>query len=328
MADRELSIGKIRGLQQLSTPSGAIALLALDHRNNLRNLLKPDAPGSVTDEELIQVKIEIVRELGQYGSGVLLDPKYGAAQCIAAGVLPGNKGLVTALEETGYTGEPTRRHSRLLQGWSVEKAKSIGSVAIKLLVYYHPDSPVAPEIEQLVSQVAEDCKKNDIALFLEPLSYSLDAYARKLTSSERHEVVLESARRLTPLGVDVLEAEFPLDMSMVQEDGEMLKACAELTDASSVPWILISGMARYFDYMRQVNAACRSGASGVAVGRAIWQEALPLAGEKRRDYLQTVTRPRLERLVALCDAIARPWTEVYKAPSPGVDWYQEYMKSL
>lgn len=324
MPDETRSIGKIHGLQQVSTPSGVIALLALDHRNNLRNLLKPDAPGSVTDAELIQVKVEVVRELGPYGSGVLLDPKYGAAQCISAGVLPGNKGLVTALEETGYTGEPTRRHSHLMEGWSVEKAKMIGSAAIKLLVYYHPESPVALEIEQLVQQVADDCKKNDIALFLEPLSYSLDPYARKLTSSERREVVMESAHRLTPLGVDILEAEFPLDISMSREDDKMAEACAALTKASAVPWLLISGMSRYYDYMHQVNIACSSGASGVAVGRAIWQEALPLSGEKRREYLQQVTRPRLEKLVSLCDAVARPWTEVYKIPAPGVDWYQNY----
>lgn len=325
MPDQLRSIGKIHGLQQLSTPTGAIALLALDHRNNLRNLLKPDAPGSVTDEELIQVKKEVVRELGSYSSGILLDPKYGAAQCIAAGVLPAGKGLVVALEETGYTGEPTRRHSHLLEGWSVEKAKMIGCVGIKLLVYYHPESPVSGEIEQMVQQVANECRKFDIALFLEPLSYSLDPYMRKLTSYERREVVLESARRLTPLGVDILEAEFPLDLLSVQDDTQMLEACAELTRASAVPWLLISGMARYYDFMRQVNAACRSGASGVAVGRAIWQEALPLMGEKRREYLQQVTRPRLERLVSLCDAMARPWSEVYGVQSPTTDWYNTYL---
>ena len=41
----------------------------------------------------------------------------------------------------------------------VEKAKRMGASAIKLLVYYHPDSPTAQEIEDFTSKVAEDCHK-------------------------------------------------------------------------------------------------------------------------------------------------------------------------
>ena len=60
----------------------------------------------------------------------------------------------------------------------------MGASAIKLLVYYHPDSPAAAEIEDFTSAVAEDCKKYDLALMLEPLSYSLDANKR-LSSDEK-----------------------------------------------------------------------------------------------------------------------------------------------
>ncbi len=88
MDKKILSVGKIRGLQSVSTAASAIALLAVDHRNNLRSLLSPDAPGSVSDADLIAIKKQVVSELGASGSGVLLDPVYGAAQCITAGVMP------------------------------------------------------------------------------------------------------------------------------------------------------------------------------------------------------------------------------------------------
>ena len=51
-------------------------------------------------------------------------------------------------------GDPHARESRLLPGWSVQKAKSIGADAVKLLVYYHPESPHARAIEELVETVA------------------------------------------------------------------------------------------------------------------------------------------------------------------------------
>ena len=324
MDKKSLSVGKLRGMQQVSTAAKSIALLAVDHRNNLRSLIRPDAPGSVEDRELVTLKQQVVSELGSCGSGVLLDPQYGAAQCIASGAMPVNRGLVVALEATGYTGEPTSRLSQRLEGWSVSKVRKMGADAVKLLVYYHPEAATAPEIEALVAEVASECQNEDLTLFLEALSYSTNPYSRKLTSAERHEVVIESVRRLSKLGADVFEAEFPVDPMVVNDEAEMLKACEELTEACAIPWILISSSAKYYDYMRQVNAACRSGASGMAVGRAIWQDIVPLDAVKRREYLQQVIRPRMERLTSLCNAIARPWTDFYMPEKLQVNWFQSY----
>ena len=324
MNKKVLSIGKLRGLQRLSTSTGAIALLAVDHRNNLRTLLQPDSPGTVPETELVEIKKQVVRELGPYGSGVQLDPVYGAAQCVAAGALPANRGLVVALEETGYTGGPSSRVSRRLPDWSVEKARRLGADAVKLLVYYHPRSSTAPAIEDLVSEVASECAAEDLPFFLEALSYSLDPYAPKLTSSERREVVAESVERLSPLGADIFLAEFPLVLSSADSEEDLVQACAAVNRVAAIPWVLVSSSIRYYDYLREVEAACRAGASGMAAGRAIWQEVVPLSAEKRREYLQQVTRPRMERLTALCSAMAKPWTEHYTAAEPSTDWYKTY----
>jgi len=35
----QISLGKLRGLQQCSTPRNVLAVLAMDHRNNLRHAL-------------------------------------------------------------------------------------------------------------------------------------------------------------------------------------------------------------------------------------------------------------------------------------------------
>ncbi|HXV99825.1 MAG TPA: tagatose 1,6-diphosphate aldolase [Anaerolineae bacterium] len=319
-----LSIGKLRSLQQCATPRGALAILALDHRNNLRHALRPDAPDTVRAAELTSFKQDVVGALAPAASAVLLDPEVGAAQCIAAGALPGSTGLAVAVEATGYTGDPGARVSRVSPGWSVAKTRRMGANAAKLLVYYHPDAPTAAEIETLVRQVAADCAAQDLPLMLEPLSYSPDPTHKKLSPEERRRVVLESARRLVVPGVDILKAEFPLDVSAEPDQEHWAEACAELTAASAAPWVLLSASVDYETYLRQVTVACQAGASGVAVGRAVWKEATSLTGEARTAFLRGPARERMSRITALCDALARPWTDIFGAPEVDATWYQNY----
>lgn len=314
---KPLTIGKLRGLQQISTRRGTVTALALDHRQNLRKA----NPAFVRDEELSAFKLEVVKELAGHATAVLLDPEVSAAQAIAADTLPGSSGLIVALESTGYTGEATAREAQIIPGWSVEKAKRMGTSALKLLVYYHPDGPNASGVEDFVSTVAEDCKRFDLVLMLEPLSYSLQENA-KLSSAEKRAVVVETARRMTPLGIDVLKAEFPLDIHDPDE-ASWFDACAEITAASQTPWILLSAAVDFDTFLRQLSAACRAGASGTAVGRAVWQEAVTLSGAERTRFLRTTARRRLARLNSLCHALARPYTDFYSAAAP-FDWYKTY----
>jgi tagatose 1,6-diphosphate aldolase len=134
--------------------------------------------------------------------------------------------------------------------------------------------------------------------------------------------VVETARRLTPLGVDALKAEFPLD---IQEKDETLwaQACADISVASITPWILLSVAVEYETFLRQVTVACNAGASGIAVGRAVWQEAVTLGSVERLKYLKTTGQRRLSRLTSLCHALAKPWTDFYTS-EPTFDWYKSY----
>lgn len=314
---KNLTIGKYFGLQHLSNQRGTITCLALDHRQNLRKA----NPLFEDEAELSQFKLDVTSALASKATAILLDPEVSAAQGIATHSIPNHIGLVVALESTGYGGEATARQPRVIPGWSVEKVKRMGAAALKLLVYYHPDSSNAREIEDFTQNVAEECKRHDLALMLEPLSYSLNE-SKKLSSSEKRQVVVETARRLTPLGVDILKAEFPLDAS---ETDELLwaQACAEVSAASPVPWILLSAAVDYETFLRQVTVACQAGASGIAVGRAVWKEAISMNHADRLTFLNQAGRRRLSRLTSLCHALARPWTDFYQAEAP-LDWYKEY----
>jgi tagatose 1,6-diphosphate aldolase len=314
---KSISIGKLRGLQQISTKRGTFTALALDHRQNLRKA----NPAFVADEELSRFKLDVTTALAKRATAVLLDPEVSAAQAVAQRAIPGGVGLVVALESTGYTGDATARQAQIIPGWSVEKAKRMGASAVKLLVYYHPDSPSAGEIEDFTSTVAEECIKQDLVLMLEPLSYSMDE-TKKLSSAEKQYVVVETARRLTPLHVDVLKAEFPLN-STDMDESRWTDACREISSASVTPWILLSAAVEYEIFLRQVSVACNAGASGIAVGRAVWKEAVALTGSERQIFLRRTALHRLSRLTSLCHALATPYTEFYQADAP-FDWYKVF----
>jgi tagatose-1,6-bisphosphate aldolase len=323
---QSLSIGKLRGLQQCSSDRGTFTALALDHRQNLRRALNPSDPASIMDEDLTHFKLELTAALASQATAVLLDPEYSAAQALASGLVPNHVGLVVALESTGYTGDTTARHAQILPGWSVEKAKHMGADAVKLLVYYHPEASTASEIESFVKQVAGECIRYDLALMLEPLAYPLEAGRKSLSSKEKRHVVVETARSLTPLGVDILKAEFPLDTTEEKDEIEWAKACAEISSASCVPWLLLSAAADYEIYLRQVSIACKAGASGIAVGRAVWQEAVALSGAARTAFLNDVACQRLGRLTALCAELGKPWTDIHAAPLVTPNWFSSYNK--
>lgn len=314
---KPISIGKLRGLQQISSRRGTFTALALDHRQNLRKA----NPSFVEDAELSKFKVDVTKALAPHATAVLLDPEVSAAQAISARVIPNDVGLVVALESTGYTGDATARHAEIIPGWSVKKAKRMGADAIKLLVYYHPDSPTAHEIEDFTAKIAEECAERDLVLMLEPLSYSLDD-TQKLSSEEKRYVVVETAKRLSPLKVDILKAEFPLDINDMDES-RWMDACKEISSASVAPWILLSAAVEYDVFLRQVTVACNAGASGIAVGRAVWKEAVAMSVEERMDFLQTTAKFRLSRLTSLCHALAKPYTDFYQAEAP-FDWYKNY----
>ncbi|MHC4440251.1 MAG: hypothetical protein ACYS3S_23115, partial [Planctomycetota bacterium] len=184
-----------------------------------------------------------------------------------------------------------------------------------------PEAPEAGEREALVQEVSADCARYDIPFFLEPLSCTSNGSNGPLPPEQRRKVVIETARRLVPLGVDILKAEFPVDISVEPDENIWCDACRELTNTSKAPWVLLSAGVSYDTFLKQVRVACEAGASGVMAGRAVWKEAVTLDSLARNHFLRTVGYERMRRLRSLCEAMGRPFTEVYDSPEPSYDWY-------
>src|SRR5881275_420353 len=93
-----ISVGKLRGLQQISDDTGRFTMIAMDQRGSLQKMLHPENPKAATYSEMEAVKLGVTEALAPHASGYLLDPEFGVAPAINRFALPGRTGLLAAHE--------------------------------------------------------------------------------------------------------------------------------------------------------------------------------------------------------------------------------------
>jgi len=317
------TLGTYRHLAQCSTAGGHFNILAIDHRGNLLESLNKHAPKPLTDDEFTAFKQHVLRRLLPEASAVLTDPEHGFGPGIASGVIGGQVGLLSPLEVTDYSLHPSRRLTNFIPDWNVAKIKRVGGNGVKLLLYYHPDVDIAAQKRDLVQSIVMDCQTHDIPFFLEPIAYSPDP-KKPLTNAELRKVAVKTAKTFSAMGVDVLKVEFPLDVKQEPNEAVWTEAVEELNAACSVPWALLSAGVDYATFRKQAEIACKAGASGVIVGRAVWAEAVELQGDARDRFLATTGKQRMKELADLCAKSAKSWREKVAAPDVGAGWYAKY----
>ncbi len=330
---KRLSIGKIRGLQQIANPDGIFTMCAMDHRGSLRSMIDEENPGEVNYKEMVERKLELCSALAKYASAVLLDPIFGAAQCISHSVLPNSTGLLVSIEASGYSGGEEQRLTKLLDEWSVEQIKRMGASAVKILVYYRPDlKQLAKEQLNIVNMVATECIKYDLPFLVEPKSYHIGNEINNPQgfASLKEQLVIKTARDITALPVDVLKAEFPADLCYNTDKPELIELCHQIDMSSQVPWVILSSGVDFDLFAQQVEIASQAGASGFLGGRAIWQEAMHIDNARERvHYLSTVGTDRLKRLTEIASKYAVPWykklgVSAHELVQTSESWYKEY----
>jgi tagatose-1,6-bisphosphate aldolase len=301
MAD--LSMGKRRALQRASTPEGIFAILALDHQDSLRRVL--DLP----DEDLIQFKMDVVGALRHDASGTLLDPVLGAAQAIQQGIVS-QIGLLVELEKADYSMDPLPLNVEIDPDWNVAKIKRMGADGVKLFFYYNPDhTRYADAQDSIIRGVVAECAAHDIPLYAEPIMLphpdGSDAY-----QADFSRIVIESARRIAALGVDVLKMEFPIDIGYQPDESAWLDACQQLTEAIDVPWVLLSAGVDFATFCRQVKVACDACAIEDVKQRRIW--------------LEEEGSERMHRLAGIARHHAQPWTKWFEVDPVTTSWFKHY----
>jgi len=274
-------------------------MVATDQRGSLKRMINPQNPDSVTPEQMKKIKMALIKNLvGKKSlgraSGILVDPEYSYEQDFLKSCdIRADVGVLMSVEASGYGGKGEfAPEVRIFGGLEVEEAvrkiKMRGASAVKMLVYYRPDSPTHKYQESMVKAVGRACEKYDIAFLLEPVSHSLQAGPHKKRNPREFS---EIKPQIVMLGQDPSEA------------------CKELDEASQIPWVILSAGVDYEEFKENLKYAVGNGASGFLCGRAIWKESVGV--EDMDKFLLTTGVKRLNELVDIVDEKATPWYKKY-----------------
>jgi tagatose 1,6-diphosphate aldolase len=314
-----LTPGKLRGLQRISNSNGTLTMLALDQNSSMidmstKALKAKGQDREPTYEEIVEAKLDMIRNMASAASGVLIDGYYGAWSAIASGALPPTTGMLVRVEQSGSPKNKVGAPMGVVEpGWSVEKIKLMGADAVKLLAPFEPTEPISAEHQfQLAEHIYNECRKHDILLLLETVAFPFGKEKKTDPSyiARKAETVIESARQLSRF-CDVYKAEFPGTLGH-ENDAQLHDNLLALDAASERPWVLLSAGVDYADYYKQIQMAMGAGASGILGGRAFWKEYfLQEEGPARSEFAATTGIKRVSEADAVVKEKGSPWFSRY-----------------
>ncbi len=289
----EMSPGKARGLQRITTDDGFVLACAVDHITEFSELIEPAPDFTAT----VRAKADLLRKVAPVTSAVLVDALYGVGYAALTGSVPRGVGLIVSLEDGDYS-LSSPKATRYRPGWDARRALESGVDAVKLLWWYRPEGdPQLARSQRLTLRVlGAQCADLGVLLIVEPIWFprpgdDSDPSWRAARAAE----IVQAAVTAEGLGADVLKVQFPADLDAPGGEALAVDTLARLDDAVRRPWVLLSAGVSFETFARQLELACAAGASGYIAGRSLWREAVASTSRDRDGAVATM----LERLAEL-----------------------------
>ncbi len=284
------------GLARVARPSGAFAMLAVDQREAMRAMFAEHQGAPVTDQQLTDFKVAATRALTPYASAVLVDKQFAFDAVVAADAVAPTCGLIAAADRFIEGNGEFVTAVEIDHDVDPAVVRDQGAVAMKLLVIHRPDEPSATRVA-MVEEFVDRCRSAGLVSIIEPVAKA----PRQGGTWDWDDCVVEAAKELGSLGADLYKAEVPLKGQGPAD--EIRRRCAQITNAVSSPWVVLSSGVPADLFPQAVELACREGASGFLAGRAVWAAVIG-SDEVERDLVE-VSIPRLQRLGELVDEVVQ-----------------------
>lgn len=288
-------------LAGIARESGGLAMVATNHRESLRRMLRTAGVADPTDQTLLEVKLDVASALGPFASGFLIDREIGFEQVRAQQLLPASTGLILSTDVLVQrtTGPVDDLDLDAVFGASVLDLSGVS--ALELMVTWRRDEQRPARIE-LVRRFAELAAAHQVLSVLKvvvrPNDDELDDGTWDTDAAAR-----EAATELSVVGQSLYTVQVPLGGA--QRGQELDEACHLLGESIAGPWVVVSDGVAIDGFPDAVTSACRAGASGFLAGQALWADVI--GREDLRLALHEVSVPRLRRLGQIVDEHARPW---------------------
>ena len=215
-------------LDDIATDGHVFSIIAMDQRNTLRRMFA-DAGVAASDDDLRAAKADVARVLTPAATGLLSDPTYGVPAIAAANALAPTCGLLIAAEPSerrSFRGEPrTHRDPELDARWLLDQ----GGDAYKFFLQLRADRPapragepdLVAEALAVVEEIIRDCRAAGVPVVIENLIYQLPG--EELSARAREDAIIEAARALNDLDIDLLKLEYPGSPQGCRRLAEMLR---------------------------------------------------------------------------------------------------------
>lgn len=289
-------------LDAIARPTGGLAMVAMDQRESLRHMFDQAGKGRPADDVLVAFKRDVARQLGDLGSGFLVDRDFGGAAIAQDGLLPSTCGFLMAADALEQQpGGPVEDTDLDMEAF--DEAVRVGAAGVKLLVIWRRDERRQDRVAMSERFIAE-AKARGLLSVLEPVVRATEAEVAA-GDWDPEEAIAEAARELSPLGAALYKVQVP--GAGVGEPAELQAAADRLARSITGPWVVLSQGVALDRFPAAVEAACRAGASGFLSGRALWSDVV--GSDDVPAALVARSRPRLERLTQIVDQYARLWNE-------------------
>lgn len=275
-------------LSALQTPHENYTLLGLDNPLVLASKLGLDPTVPENDAVLTDITSSLLRTFSQEVSGVVLDYRIGLS---ALKHKAQTAGLALRLEETLSEVDPLSL-PLFNQAWGVEEITN-NYALVKLELFYHPSEPKAMEKKQIIAEIFDYCRYQNVDLMLVIKQFS--PTGEVITSEAWQETQLTTAQELQK-HCHLLALEAPKNAL----------AAATLTAELDIPWIMLTSESSYAKVKESLRMSLENGAQGFLATDVVWPEIYACRRrdkgidiERLHQFVVTIGRDRIIELVRI-----------------------------
>ncbi len=309
------SVAIIRALQELSLDD-KFKIFAIDHRDVFVDMLK-QANRYEDETSAVTEKLNIIKNVSDLVSGYLIDPFHSLPGAIIEKSIPGSVGFMVHIENNDYRVESIGSNY-CIENLSPEVIKRMGASAVKMFLYYNPESNYAEASEREIHRVALECEKAGIPFLIEPILYPVSG--ESISPEDSLALTKKMISRFYHMPITVYKISFPGNLDCYT-DAENVEICRSISEMLDAPWVIMSSSVPGEVFEKQLELACRGGACGYVAGRALWKQYVYASAENRQGELEKM-RESLRRTNLIVDRYAARWTDKISAEEqPARQWY-------